>query len=92
MIGWIGEVQGKTLVIYKLQIFKTGPEVTLSLTVLQDFTWEVSYRRHNVDCEYCTLLSNLPSEINTGKFLNNPCTYLVNHCSFKSKGCHRCIV
>ena len=26
MIGWTGEIQGRTLVIYKLAFFKTGPE------------------------------------------------------------------
>ena len=69
MVGWTGEIQGRTLVIYKLAFFKTGPEVTLSITVKEDFTWTVSYRRHVINREFCTLLSGLPSETNTGMII-----------------------
>ena len=88
MIGWTGEIQGRTLVIYKLQIFKTAPEVTLSITVNEDFTYAVSYRQHNVNREFCTLLSGLPSEINTGILLNTlvSCEHFKKSFSVESKG------
>ena len=88
MIGWTGEIQGRTLVIYKLQIFKTAPEVTLSITVNEDFTYAVSYRQHNVNREFCILLSGLPSEINTGILLNTlvSCEHFKKSFSVESKG------
>ena len=65
LIGWTDELKEETLV------FKTRPGVVLSLTVHEDFSWTLCYQRQCIHQEFCCLLKDLPSEINTGKLLSN---------------------
>ena len=55
----------------KLEACSTGPEVTLSLTICENLSWSVSYRNQRVNQEFCRLLRDMPSEINTGILLNS---------------------
>ena len=36
-IGWTVELKENILLVYKLEVFKAGPEVALSLTIREDF-------------------------------------------------------
>ena len=66
VIGWAGEVKEGTLVFFKLETIKTGPEIVLSLSIKEDFPSTVYYRREIVDKDCCSILKNMPSSINTG--------------------------
>lgn len=70
-IGWTYEIRERVLTAYRLEIRNTGPEITLSLTIAEDFTWSMSYRRAKVKTKVCTLLKDVPFKINTGKLLNS---------------------
>ena len=65
-IEWTSEIREGKLTIYRLEICSTGPEVTFSLIICEDFSWNVSYRRQKIHKEFCRRLTNVPSEINTG--------------------------
>ena len=65
MIGWAGEVKEGTLVFFKLETIKIGPEIVLSLSIKQDFSSTVYYRREIVDKDCCSVLKNMPSSIKT---------------------------
>ena len=60
-IGWTVELKEGTLFLYK-----TGPEFVLSLTICEDFSWNLSFRRQCVKQELCCLLRDMPSKIKTG--------------------------
>ena len=62
-LGWTNEVQNKELYIYKIIYVRSGPEV---LTVHEDFTWMVLYRRYIVNPDSCSLLRTMSSEMNSG--------------------------
>ena len=68
-VGWTDEIKTGMLIIYKLEVSSTGPEVTLSMTVASDFSWTVSYRGQHVSQENCSILRSAPLEVNTGKAL-----------------------
>ena len=68
-VRWTDEIKTGMLVIYKLEVSSTGPEVTLSMTVASDFSWIISYRGQHVSQENCSILRSTPSEVNTGKAL-----------------------
>ena len=68
-IGWNSEVSNGFLSIYKLDFNpKNGPEVLLSLTIQENFSWMLSYRKLNVNQALCGILENVPSQINTGSY------------------------
>jgi len=67
-IGWTYEIRERVLTA---EICNTGPEITLSLTIAEDFTWSMSYRRVKVQTEVSRLLKDVPFKINTGKLLNS---------------------
>ena len=71
LIGWTDELKEGTLIVFKLEVFKTGPEICLSLTVYKDFSWILTYRTQCIEQEFCSLLKDFPAEINTGMLLNN---------------------
>lgn len=70
LIGWTDELMEGTLVIYKVEVFQTGPEFVLSLTIHEDFSWTLCYQKQYVDRQFFCLLSDIPSGINTGIQLN----------------------
>ena len=65
-LGWTNEIHSKELCIYNISYVKSGPEVLFSLTVHEDFTWMVLYRRHIVNPDNCSLLRSMSSEMNSG--------------------------
>ena len=66
-IGWNSEVNNGFLSIYKLDFNpQNGPEVLLSLTIQENFSWMLSYRKLHVNQTLCGILENVPSQINTG--------------------------
>ena len=68
-IGWTDIIRDGTLCIYKLGFFETGPEVVISVTIQEDFSWHLLYRKHQVDKDSCSILRDVPSEINTGRWM-----------------------
>ena len=68
-IGWTDVLKDGTLCIYKLGFFETGPEIVMSATILEDFSWQLLYRKQHVDKDFCSILRNVSSEINTGRYM-----------------------
>ena len=59
-------VQNETLSIYKVDFFDYGPEIMLSVMIQENFSWLVSYQKQHVNRESCSILKNMPSEMNSG--------------------------
>jgi len=64
--GWMNEVKNKTLCIYKVDLFDYGPEIMLSVTIKENFSWLVSFRKQHVNRESSSILRNMPSEMDSG--------------------------
>lgn len=62
----MSEIRNETLSVYKIDFVDSGPEIMLSVTIQEDFSWIVSYRREHIKREFCGILIDMPSEINTG--------------------------
>ena len=41
-------------------------KVEASLRIAEDFTWAMLYQEQKVNTEFCRLLKDVPSEMNTG--------------------------
>ena len=71
-IGWNSEVNKGFLCIYKLDFNpQNGTKVLLSLTIQENFSWMLSYRKSHVNQALCGILKNVPSQINTGTFFKS---------------------
>ena len=64
-------MQNTELVFYQLCLLGGGPEINRSITVKEDFSWSVCYRRQLVNPEYCTILKDIPTRVNSGTLLRN---------------------
>ena len=42
-IGWMNEVRNETLSVYKVDFSDSGPEIVLSVTIHENFSWIVTY-------------------------------------------------
>ena len=70
-VGWTNIIQNMKLCIYHLSYVENGPEVLFSVAIQENFAWIVLYRKQIVNPEYCSLLRNMPSEMNSGTQLFN---------------------
>ena len=68
-VGWTNIIQNKELCIYHLSYVENGPEVLFSVAIQENFAWIVLYRKQIVNPEYCSLLRNTASEMNSGTYL-----------------------
>ena len=68
VIGWTVEVDG-TLVFFKCEILNDRPEISLSLTVNGDFSWNAFYHKQCINKESCCVLRDIPSTLDTGMLL-----------------------
>ena len=59
-------MQNSELIFYQLHSFNCGPEISRSITVKENFSWSVYYRRQPVNPEYCIILKNVPPMIKSG--------------------------
>ena len=76
-IGWNSELNNGFLSIYRLEFHaQSGPEVLLSLTIQENFSWVLSYRKLHVNQALCSILKNMPSQINTGMLFNGLYLYI----------------
>ena len=41
----------------------------MCVTIQEDFSWHLLYRKHQVDKDSCSILRDVPSEINTGRWM-----------------------
>ena len=64
LAGWDSK-----LVEGKLVISKAGAPIILSLIVNEDFSWAVYHHRQCVNKEYCSILKDMPFELNTGSYI-----------------------
>ena len=67
-IGWTNEIKNRTFNVYKIDFFDCGAEVILSVAIKEDFSWIVLYRRQCINRELCSILRNMPSEMDSGMF------------------------
>ena len=89
-VGWNSELNNGVLSMYKLEFHpQSGPEVLMALTIQENFSWVLSYRKLHVNPTLCGILKNVPSQMNAGtlfKFLNYTFIYgYACYHSFKSK-------
>ena len=83
-IGWMNEVRDGKLSIYKVDFLDCVPEIMLSVTIQDNFSWIVTYRRQHVNKEFCSILRNMPFELNSG-MLSISYTYSIISISFSFK-------
>ena len=65
IIGWISTIQNEELRIFQLGYLKSSTEVLRSLTIREDFSWVVSYKKEAVNPSHCDLLKDVPSSLNS---------------------------
>ena len=64
-------MQNEGLLFYQLCSLGDGPGIGKSITVREDFTWSVNYRRQLVNPEYCRILQSVSPKVNSGTFICN---------------------
>ena len=64
--GWIDTIQNDELRIFQLGYLKSNTEVLKSLSIREDFSWAVSYKREVVNPSYCDQLKDIPTSLNSG--------------------------
>ena len=52
----------------QLSLVDGAMEITLTLTVKNDFSWNVHYRRTLVSHDHCTLIKEITYPLQSGKF------------------------
>ena len=62
-------MQNSDLMFYQVHSFDRGPEISRSITVKEDFSWSVYYRRQLVSPEHCIILKKAPPTMKSGNFL-----------------------
>jgi len=67
-LGWSTTLQDDVFTLFELSCCNanSGPVVTKSIQVSEDFTWTISYKGHSVPRQ-SQLLHDTPSIVNTGK-------------------------
>ena len=59
-------MQNDELLFYQLCSLSGGPGISRSITVKQNFSWSVHYRRQLVNSEWCRILKSISPTVNSG--------------------------
>lgn len=68
-LGWTNELKDGKLNVYQVKVFECGPEVVLSMTIEERFSWQLLFQRQLVDPVCCGILRDTPSGLNSGSYI-----------------------
>ena len=64
-------MQNEELLFYQLCSLGGGQDISRSITVEENFSWSVHYRRQLVNPEYCRILKSVSPRVNSGTLICN---------------------
>ena len=62
-------MQNEELLFYQLCSLGGGPDISRSITVKENFSWSVHYRRQLLNPEYCRILKSISPRVNSGTLI-----------------------